>query len=262
MRKVFMSVGKRQGWIKAPDSGMAMPTQNWGSLSQFVNGSMGGVASRYGAKSYSLSWSFLKQNEYREIAALFSEAGNDGVFYLDPFASDNILSKLAGHPYLLAESYSQLAFDKNGTELAVQTDIGFEPYRGLRVSNASGGTYLEYLTGPSGYSVTLAKNGDGLVRYRWGATGSYVTLGNATTVSPGGNNVLEVAIGGVVGTINWVRAAIHKTGSPPADFSRYSPPMGGGNLMVVPGSFQAAGINAAHGEYSANVEVQEVWAWQ
>ena len=94
-REVFMSVGPRRAWIKAPDSGVAMPVQNWGALNQLVNGAVGGTVSRYGAKTYSLSWSFLKADEYRKIAGLFSEAGSDRVFYLDPFAKDNILSKLA-----------------------------------------------------------------------------------------------------------------------------------------------------------------------
>ena len=167
-REVFMSVGPRQAWIKAPDSGVAMPVQNWGALNQLVNGAVGGTVSRYGAKTYSLSWSFLKADEYRKIAGLFSEAGNDRVFYLDPFAKDNILSKLAGHPYLLAESYSKLAYNDAGTALAVQADIGSEPYKGLRITDTSGGVYSEYLTVPSGYAVTLAKSGDNLVRYRWG----------------------------------------------------------------------------------------------
>ena len=115
---------------------------------------------------------------------------------------------------------------------------------------------------PSGYAVTLAKSGDNLVRYRWGGTGDYTTLSTAITVVPGANSVLEVAVGGAAGTLNWARAVIHKTGSAPADISNYVAPMGGGNLMVVPGSFQTTGINAAHGEYSASVELQEVWAWQ
>ena len=261
-REVFMSVGPRQAWIKAPDSGVAMPVKNWGALNQLVNGAVGGTVSRYGAKTYSLSWSFLKADEYRKIAGLFSEAGNDKVFYLDPFAKDNVLSKLAGHPYLLAESYSKLAYDDAGTALAVQADIGSEPYKGLRITDTSGGVYSEYLTVPSGYAVTLAKSGDNLVRYRWGGTGNYTTLSTAITVVPGANSVLEVAVGGAAGTLNWARAVIHKIGSAPADISNYVAPMGGGNLMVVPGSFQTTGINAAHGEYSASVELQEVWAWQ
>ena len=146
--------------------------------------------------------------------------------------------------------------------LAVQADIGSEPYKGLRITNTSGGVYSEYLTVPSGYAVTLAKSGDNLVRYRWGGAGNYTTLSTAITVVPGANSVIVLAVGGVTGTLNWARAVIHKAGSAPADINNYVAPMGGGNLMVVPGSFQTTGINAAHGEYSASVELQEVWAWQ
>ncbi len=261
--KVFVSVGKRSAWIKAPDSGLGMASSNWGAMTQLVNGGMSGVASRLSSRLYSLSWSYLKRADFEAIDALFSEAGEDRVLYLDPFAKSNVLSKLGGHPYLLAESFSKLAWDINGVEQARVADLGQEPYKGLQVIKATGEPYVESVAVPAGYSITIVRNGSDLVRYRWEGSTTFtkITSGAALT-PPAGVGVIEIEFGNGVGTLNWVRAVVHKTGTPPTDVTTYAPPRGGGNMMVVPGSYQVSGINAVYGEYSASVELQEVWAWQ
>lgn len=261
--KVFVSVGKRSAWIKAPDSGLDMPSTNWGAITQLVNGAASGVASRLSSRLYSLNWSYLKRADFEAIDALFSEAGEDRVLYLDPFAKDNALSKLGGHPYLLAESFSKLAWDINGVERARVADLEQEPYKGLQVIKTTGEPYIEAVAVPAGYSITIVRNGSNLVRYRWEGSTTFtkITSGAALT-PPSGSGVIEIEIGNGVGTLNWVRAVVHKTGSVPANVKSYAPPRGGGNMMVVPGSYQVSGISAIHGEYSASVELQEVWAWQ
>ena len=264
-REVFVAVGNKYMWVKSPDANMAITPTGWGNSSQFTNGALGTVATRYGAKGYSLGWTYLKDQQAKDLTMLFAYAGTDPVFYLDPFASDNILSVLAGTPAMLAETYSPVAYTTTGEALATSEVSSYPQGRALVFEAASGpDMYTERIVIPAGKTLSVWATGvdtDKVLKVNGTAVAPTTLVQVSATATD--NKPVNLTIGnplGVAARIEWVRAVIRDTGTDVA-LSDYAPPMGGGNMRVSPQSFSLTGISANTDTYAAGVELKEVWSW-
>ena len=261
---VFVAVGNKHAWIKPPDSGMSIAGSGWGSATQFTNGSFGTVASTFAGKGDSLGWAFLRKSQALDIRRLFQYAGTDPVFYLDPFAQDNILSAMSGTPYLLAETYSPVAYTEVGTSVAASIPSSGPNGKALlfnAVANSS--VYTERIVIPEGYTLSVMASGTN-TQAVLKVSGASVAAGTSVHVTASDGDVdTMLTIGNTTGAtaqIEWVRGVIQKTGAN-VDLSEYAEPMGGGNMRVVPQTFTLTGDSAALGYYAAGVELREVWPW-
>ena len=264
-REVFVAVGNKYMWVKSPDANMNISTTGWGAGSQFTNGAFGTTATRYAAKAYSLGWTFLRGQQAKDLISLFAYAGTDPVFYLDPFASDNILSSLSGNPAMLAETYSPVAYTITGEPLAASEVSSYPQGRALVFEAASGpDTYTERIVIPAGKTLSVWATGvdtDKVLKVNGTAVAPTTLVQVSATATS--NLPVNLTIGnplGVAARIEWVRAVIRDTGTDVV-LSDYAPPMGGGNMRVSPQSFSLTGISANTDTYAAGVELKEVWSW-
>jgi len=247
---------------------MPIGGQGWGAVSQYTNGLYGIVGSKYEGKAYTLNWPFLRGAQADAVMSMFSRSAGEPVFYLDPFAGDNILSPLAGTPYMLAETESPVAYDEKARVLAQTIAIGSEPWYGLQFTGASttdgaNHVYSERIVVPADKKLLVVADGTNtgaVVKINGTAVGATPVSVTATSMS---NTVATLTISGGLGvsaTVNWVRAVIVPASSTDT-ISGFAEPHGGGNLQVPPQTFSVTGLTAPTRDYAIAVDLKEVWPW-
>lgn len=270
-RRAYLQVGGRSAYIPLPDAGISMSPVSWGTTTQLVNGSNGVVASEYSARTYSLSWTILRKPDYLSISDLLSNAGSQSVLYLDKFlgVGTNMLSPLAGKPYLLAESMSPLSYDNNGVRLSGPGTGSNPPFRPLvfqakTASDSLVHSYSETVVVPRGYSVLVVASGtntEAAVTFNGVALASRVPTVASAPSNTDKRFDLVIKHPGTAASLDYVKAVLFPTGTTQPTDLDYAPPEGVGVLRVVPGSLSVTGLSATTGLYSMTCDVQEVWPW-
>ena len=267
-RECFISVGSRGAWLTAPASTMPIGGQGWGAISQYTNGLYGIIGSKYEGKAYTFNWPFLRGANAFSVINMFSRAAGKPVFYLDPFSNDNILSPLAGTPYMLAETDSPVAFDEKATTLAQSLAIGSEPWNALSFTgtaptDGNSHVYKERIVIPADKKLLVVADGTNtgaVVKIDGTAVGATPVAITADSLN---NKTVYLTIDGgqsAVAIVNWVRAAILPSSSTDT-ISGFAEPRGGGNLQVSPQTFAVTGMTAATQDYAITIDLREVWAW-
>ena len=268
-REVYLAVGSKGAWVPAPSSSMPIGGTGWGSMSQLTNGFFATVNGAYEAKAYTLTWPYIRGDAAHTLIDLLSRAGSQNVSYLDPFASDNVLSKMAGTPYLLATTYSPVGYSTNATVLAEAAPIGYGPMQGLSfVGTTSDGddhTYAENLVVPPGMRLSVTAHGTNtnkVVQLNGSAVSSDVQAEVKNNTSAPLFTTLTVSSGTQTGAqVDWIRGMYSDITDPAPDTSTFVEPRGGGNLVVVPQTLTVSGISARVDDYTMSVDLKEVWPW-
>ena len=267
--RAVVRIGNRYEDIPAPRSGIEMSPAGWGVSSQLVNGGMASVASEYAPRTYNLSWSVLNHTEMLKVQSLFAYAGQQDLWYRDLFlgGQGNILSPLAGMPYLLAETMSPVAYDDNGVVIASAVANAAAPYRALNITTTAATdmtthAYTESILLPAGYRVTVCAYGTN-TQNAVTFNGTALTAGTPISVSSSTSTFKDLIIRNTTTetTVLGIAAVLTLSAAPAPTTVVWSPPEGAGKMRVVPGSFNITGLSAKTGLYSASVNVTEVWPW-
>lgn len=263
-REVFFDVGGYSSWMPAPDENMGSANAPWGASTQLTNGLNATVSSAYEGKTYDLTWSFLREDGATAFRKLFSNAGNKPVFFLDPFASDNILSPFLATPYLHVDSMTPLAYDDSGLQIAT-TGTGIVDGMPTPVFTGGGNSvsskhdYTERIVVPEDkYLVIDAKGSPGS-----GITVNGEMLTNNEPVTFNGPLEVNVTLSASAPQYDLrnVVAQILPMHEPVPNTLPEKHGLGGGNLRVVPGSAVLTPVNKVLGIYAASISLTEVWAW-
>lgn len=257
-REVWFSVGGKGAWFPSPQVGMTANNTSWGNNTQLLNGMNTVVGSTYASRIYNMSWNHLTREQAQQFQELFLTAGMKNVFFLDPFANQNILSQLGSMPYLHVEAMTPSAYNSFGEPIAEVIDTNTVKFRDVV---ESGSQYTETVHVPYGKYLALYVRGNG-------AQHSGVKL-NGTPV-PGnvvypfdGNRVANITLDPLSNTeINYVAARILPWTAPVPKTLDFVYPSGGGNMRVVPGSAILTPTTNATGVYTASLSLQEVWSWE
>lgn len=267
----LMGVSTGLSWVKPPDGGLEKSLTTFGGVSDLVNGGAAVVASRYGARKFTLAWSYLTAEQMRTLRGILSFPGDRPVTYIDrqSVLADNCLSPLLGRPGLHAEALSPLAFDNNGVRLAANAPmssgvgdvleiLGKQPTDGLVHS------YSEDVVIPAGYDLWVATTGTNPERVvranRTPVGGQAVKLAGSPTAHTRATISLEPNWQSA--RVAYVRGVLSPIGGP-AKGAAYYDPEGVAGLRVVPGSYQETAVVLGRGYqvWSVSVEMQEVWPW-
>lgn len=257
-RQVWFSVGGKGAWFPSPQVGMTANNTSWGNNTQLLNGMNTIVGSTYASRIYNMSWNHLTREQAQQFQELFLTAGMKNVFFLDPFANQNILSQLGSMPYLHVEAMTPAAYNVYGEPIA---EVFSDKFIRFRDVVESGSQYTEAVHVPYGKYLALYVRGNG-------AQHSGVKL-NGTSV-PGnvvypfdGNRVANITLDPLSNTeINYVAARILPWTAPIPKTLDFVYPSGGGNMRVVPGSAILTPTTNATGVYTASLSLQEVWSWE
>lgn len=257
-RQVWFSVGGKGAWFPSPQVGMTANNTSWGNNTQLLNGMNTVVGSTYASRIYNMSWNHLTREQAQQFQELFLTAGMKNVFFLDPFANQNILSQLGSMPYLHVEAMTPAAYNVYGEPIAEVFSGKFIRFRDVV---ESGSQYTETVHVPYGKYLALYVRGNG-------AQHSGVKI-NGTPI-PGnvvypfdGNRVANITLDPLSNTeINYVAARILPWTAPIPKTIDFVYPSGGGNLRVVPGSAILTPTTNVTGVYTASLSLQEVWSWE
>lgn len=256
-REVWFSVGGKGAWFPSPQVGMTANNVSWGNNTQLINGMNTVVGSTYASRIYNLSWNHLMREQAQLFEELFLTAGMKNVFFLDPFANQNILSQLGSMPYLHVEAMTPSAFNVYGEPIAAVFDDKSIRFRDVV---ESGSQYTETVHVPYGKYLALYVKGNG-AQYSGVKVNETPVPGNV--VYPfDGNKVAHITLDPLSNTeINYVAARILPWTDPIPKSIDFAYPAGGGNMRVVPGSAILTPTTNATGVYTASLSLQEVWAW-
>lgn len=137
------------------------------------------------------------------------------------------------------------------------------------------GTYTERVVIPDGYHGTFFAAGfeDGKRPFQWGfarvdggGLPSHYVGTEKNRIFGFGEGIWEITMEPLQdGHIAWAALSVTKNSEPgstaqPQSYF-YSPPAGGGNLQVVPGSANLVTVNNYRGHYTASVTLEEVYSW-
>lgn len=259
--KAYLSVGGRAALVRPPDKGMSMGLKNWGSATQLINGSNSTVASAYSSRTFNMSWTAVRTSDSDLLTDMLAFAGTSEVKYLDRFvAGGNILSPLAGKPWVLAETLSPLSRDDKGVVLAT-SDGARLTFTASAATDDKTHEYTEKVHVPAGYRATVRA---------WGTATERVLSFNGVAVSATPTSVVATTTDMVVNLTfraAGASAVVEKVtvvltpAAAPMPTPEWTVPKGTTTLRVVPGSFGVTGINAVNGFVSLSCDLVEVWPW-
>lgn len=261
---VYLKVGSDGGMFKPPDRSLTMSPTSWGSSTQLVNGSNATIASEYSARTYNLSWDVLDGKQFDTLDTMMATAGTKEVYYLDGFqVVGNIVSPLAGKPYLLSETLSPVVYDTNGIQLASNVN-GELVFKATAATDNKEHKYVEKIVVPAGYRATIKAWGTNTERVLT-FNGVAVSAARTTSVVARTDQIVELVIkpAGLSATLTKICVTLTKFNEAEPTNIQWSRPRGTTSLRVVPGSYSVTGITTAFngGLYTASVDIVEVWPW-
>ena len=256
-REVFFAVGDHSSWFPSPAVGMTANNTSWGAVTQLTNGFNTVVGSVYASRTYELSWTHLTRAQAETFRHLFLTAGNKPVFFLDPFAGDNVLSQIGGLPVLHIDTMSPIAWSSIGDLRAERTGESSVIFSDITEGSVK---YTERVVIPKGKYAVVYVAGDGSVFSGFEVDNLKIPT---NVVEPfDGPRTLDIVFNPVIGTrVDYAVVKVLPLYEQIPNSVDFSYPAGGGNMRVVPGSAILTPVNNALGIYSASLSLTEVWPW-
>lgn len=271
-------------WVKAPATNMGRTRRNWESGSQFLNGGYSHISSDYSALSYTMAWNVLDSETENIISGYANKAFGKGlVYFLDPFAHDNVMPLMWSAAYLTATDAPSLVRNYRPTTAPVTSNAANFPVQSANYALTTGMSTMETLVPlPRGYNMLYAAygttSGAAAVRvdYNLSTTPAFtnapmLSTGNSTlgvsgysalTNFNGENDLVKFSLTGegqmsLVG----VHAQVYPIEQGPKTFNYF--PLGKGNSgLRFEGSPQITAYSSVLDQQAMTANLVETGAWE